>query len=302
MWQSFQSGNLRSLDYRFWQSLESPISKRLYRLLDKRFYKREAITFDLHCLAFEKVGLSRNMHTGQIKEKLKPAHEELKDKGVCDAKYVKRARGAWDVIYEDVRQTKGRLDGVSSNTDMAVSTLEVLLSDRGIANAKELVAKYDEKRIREAIENFDDRKMHGEDIGAGWLGKAIVHPEGFSFRKGYESKRPSALNCSKKTSSKPGEIDLRKETEVHASQDAVKRRRRSEFLEQIAHYSSDERDALETEGIRRAHAAGNRFIADHVQRLRREGGALEVAGAIRQQLWWEYILGEVEALKALKAV
>ena len=302
MWQSFQSGNLRSLDYRFWQSLESPISKRLYRLLDKRFYKREAITFDLHCLAFEKVGLSRNMHTGQIKEKLKPAHEELKDKGVCDAKYVKRARGAWDVIYEDVRQTKARLDGVASNIDMPVSTLEALLCDRGIANAKELISKYDENRIRDAIENFDDRKKHGEDIGAGWLGKAIVHPEGFSFRKGYKSRKLSEPNSAKTGASKSDEIDLKRETEAQDLQDAVKRRRRADFLEQIALYSCDERDALEIEGIRRAHAAGNRFIADHVQRLRRHGETLETAGAIRQQLWWEYILDEVDALKGLEAV
>lgn len=161
MWQSFQSGNLKSLDYRFWQSLESPISKRLFRLLDKRFHKRKAITFDLHRLAFDKVGLSRNMHTGQIKEKLKPAHEELKDKGVCDAKYVKRARGSWEVIYDDFRHSKKQLSAVATNIDAPVSLLETLLCDRGIANAKELVCKYDEDRIREAIANFDDRKQHG---------------------------------------------------------------------------------------------------------------------------------------------
>lgn len=302
MWQSFQAGNLKSLDYRFWQSLESPISKRLYRLLDKRFHKRKAITFDLHRLAFDKVGLSRNMHTGQIKEKLKPAHEELKDKGVCDAKYVKRARGSWDVVYDDVRQSRSELNASVVNDDQRLPSLEDLLAQRGIANAKELVSKYDEKRIKDAIENFDDRKAHGEDIGAGWLGKAIVHPEGFSFRKGFERQSTLKLKKARKAQPMREEAEVVKEAEAEASQEAAKRIRRAEFLDRIAVISADERDSLETEAIRRAHAAGNRFIADHVQKLRREGESLESTGAIRQQFWWEYILTDAETHEALEAV
>lgn len=302
MWQSFQAGNLKSLDYRFWQSLESPISKRLYRLLDKRFHKRKAITFDLHRLAFDKVGLSRNMHTGQIKEKLKPAHEELKDKGVFDAKYVKRARGAWDVIYDDVRISKPELSGAVGTISQHTPILEELLVQRGIANARELVSKYDEKRIKDAIENFDDRKAHGEDIGTGWLGKAIVHPEGFSFRKGFERQSPVKLKKAKKARPMSEEAGVLKEADAEANQEAARRIRRAEFLERVAVLSAEERDALETEAIRRAHAAGNRFIADHVQKLRREGESLEIAGAIRQQFWWEYILIDSEIPQALEAV
>ncbi|MDX1929411.1 MAG: replication initiator protein A [Pirellulaceae bacterium] len=58
MWQSFRAGNLKTIDYSFWRSLDSPVSKRLYRLLDKRFHKRKVVSFDLRRLAFEKVGLS----------------------------------------------------------------------------------------------------------------------------------------------------------------------------------------------------------------------------------------------------
>lgn len=300
MWQSFQAGNLKSLDYRFWQSLESPISKRLYRLLDKRFHKRKAITFDLHRLAFDKVGLSRNMHTGQIKEKLKPAHEELKDKGVCDAKYVKRARGAWDVIYDDVRRNKSEIAGPVANDDQKPLVLETLLSERGIANAKELVSKYDEKRIKDAIENFDDRKAHGEDIGAGWLGKAIVHPEGFSFRKGFERESAKKLKTTKKRRPMLNASESLKETEAEAAQQDARRIRNAEFIARISELSVQEREALEIDAIRRAHAAGNRLIADHVQKLRREGESLESTGAIRQQFWWEYILNEVETREAFE--
>ncbi len=180
--------------------------------------------------------------------------------------------------------------------------LEDLLAQRGIANAKELVSKYDEKRIKDAIENFDDRKAHGEDIGAGWLGKAIVHPEGFSFRKGFERQSSVKLKRARKAQPMREEAEVVKEAEAEASQEAAKRIRRAEFLDRIAVLSADERDSLETEAIRRAHAAGNRFIADHVQKLRREGESLESTGAIRQQFWWEYILTNAETHEALEAV
>ncbi len=66
MWQSFQAGNLKSLDYRFWQSLLNRRFRSDYTdCWISGFHKRKAITFDLHRLAFDKVGLSRNMHTGQ---------------------------------------------------------------------------------------------------------------------------------------------------------------------------------------------------------------------------------------------
>lgn len=203
------------------------------------------------------------------------------------------------MIYDDVRHIKSEIAGPVANDDQQPLVIETLLLDRGITNAKELVSKYDEKRIKDAIDNFDDRKAHGEDIGAGWLGKAIVHPEGFSFRKGFErasakkpkgtKKRPSILEA-------PEEL---KETEAEAAMQEARRIRNAEFLARISELSAQERDALETDAIRRAHAAGNRFIADHVQKLRREGESLESTGAIRQQFWWEYILGEVETREAL---
>lgn len=291
MWQSFQAGNLKTLDYRFWQGLESPISKRLYRLLDKRFHRRRAVTFDLHRLAFDKVGLSRNMHTGQIKEKLKPAHDELKDKGVCDAKYIKRARGAWDVVYDDVRKAKESLAEKTASNDDAVSVLVAALFKRGIANANELVAKHDAARIRQAIENFDDRKAHGEGLGAGWLGKAIVHPEGFAFRKGFRSAETVAAEAEKRL--KERERETARELLATAEREEfhfLAQRRRSEFSTRIASYSLEQREELETAAIQQAHAEGDGFVADLVQRARSTGESLECAGPIRQQFWWDYIL------------
>jgi len=59
MFRSFQSGNLKQLDLEYYLSLRLPTAKRLYRFLDKRFYHRERVDFDLRILACEHVGMSR---------------------------------------------------------------------------------------------------------------------------------------------------------------------------------------------------------------------------------------------------
>ena len=295
MWQSFRAGNLKTIDYSFWRSLDSPVSKRLYRLLDKRFHKRKVVSFDLRRLAFEKVGLSRNMHTGQIKEKLRPAHDELKDKGICDAKYVKRARGSWEVVYDDVRASR-KADQQPVALEMPSPDLVLSLEVRGISNGPELIAKNPAERIKAAIENYDHRRASGEDLGPGWLGKAIVHPDGFAFRKDYQS--PALREADAKAKAKKLRRELaRREEEAKALEGETNAAelRRSNFLERISLLSDAQRNELEQAAIRQAHKAGQAFLADHVQRLRRKGQTLENAGSLRQQLWFHYVFAEHSA-------
>jgi len=59
VFQNFREGNLKILDFHFYRSLESRITKRLFRFLDKRFYKRKMLSFDLEVFACEKIGLTR---------------------------------------------------------------------------------------------------------------------------------------------------------------------------------------------------------------------------------------------------
>ena len=58
--ESCQADNLRQLDLDTYFSLKSAVSKRLYRFLGKRFYTRRDYEFDLHEIAFDRVGLSRS--------------------------------------------------------------------------------------------------------------------------------------------------------------------------------------------------------------------------------------------------
>ena len=84
--ESCHADNLKYLDVGTYFSLEHSASKRLYRFLDKRFYKRTSWVFDLREVAFERVGLSRNYahNVAKIREKLQPAVEELECKGFLE--------------------------------------------------------------------------------------------------------------------------------------------------------------------------------------------------------------------------
>ena len=63
---SFQAGYLKKLDWELYMSLKDPVAKRLYRFLDKRFYWKDTVTIDLHELAFNKIRVSRNYNTAQV--------------------------------------------------------------------------------------------------------------------------------------------------------------------------------------------------------------------------------------------
>ena len=47
IFESFQSGNLKQLDLEFYLRLRLPTTKRMFRFLDKRFYRRARLDFDL---------------------------------------------------------------------------------------------------------------------------------------------------------------------------------------------------------------------------------------------------------------
>ena len=121
------------------------------------------------------------MHTGQIKEKLKPAHQELAELGKYRAEYQRKAPGKWEVEYQRIG------DKTVETRTAAQGSLETELKNRGIRNASRLVRKYAVARIRNAIENYDDRRAHGQDVGHGWLAEAIIKGD-FGFRKGYRSR------------------------------------------------------------------------------------------------------------------
>lgn len=187
LWESFQSGNLKTLDYEFWKGLKSPVAKRLYRLLDKRFHHRGEVRFPLKKMAFEKVGLSRKMHTGQVKAKLAAAHDELAERRFCRADYVRLGRGDWEVVYQDLRSRREKRPVAKPAIEIDGSLhkqLQQQLRKRGVRGVERLLRQATPERIRQSIANYDDRVANGQQLGPGWLSQCILDPEPFVFRPG----------------------------------------------------------------------------------------------------------------------
>src|ERR1700733_8871690 len=138
---SFQSGYLKQIDFEFYKGLESAVSKRVYRFLDKRFYHRQRLEFDLRTFACEHIGLSKNYHNGELKRVLSPAIVELEAQGFLkelspEERFVRRAKGEWTAVF--VRETKHAVRALEE-----VPELIKELVDRGLnrSSARTLVAK-----------------------------------------------------------------------------------------------------------------------------------------------------------------
>lgn len=106
---SLKSGNIKSLDFDFYNSLSSGTAKRIYRFLDKRFNRDPLykVDMDLRTFACEKIGLKAASHS-ELKRRLEPALKELVERG-----YVAPARrryynskSSWRIVIERFHEPK----------------------------------------------------------------------------------------------------------------------------------------------------------------------------------------------------
>ncbi len=82
LFHSFENGYIRSLDLDFALSLQSDIALRLYRYLDKKAYDgRPSFEVDIFNLCIGHLGMKPNLFPSKLKERLKPAHDELIARG-----------------------------------------------------------------------------------------------------------------------------------------------------------------------------------------------------------------------------
>ncbi len=79
--QSLSEKLFKKLDADFYFNLTSPIAKRLFRYLDKKFGSGDYFVINVRKLAFEHVGMSRELnYVSQIMQRLEPALNELVSK------------------------------------------------------------------------------------------------------------------------------------------------------------------------------------------------------------------------------
>jgi hypothetical protein len=185
---SFKAGYLKQLDFEFYKRLEGAISKRMYRFLDKRFYHRQRLEFDLRTFACEHIGLAKSYHNGELKRLLRPAVTELEEQGFLkrlpeEERFLSKVRGEWLAVF--VRESK------EAPRALEEGELVKALIERGVnrSSARKLVDGTDENSIREKIAFFDwlvarkDKRI-GRSPG-GFLYQSIA--EDFALPEDYRS-------------------------------------------------------------------------------------------------------------------
>lgn len=208
LFKSFQVGFIKKLDLDFYLGLQSAVTKRLYRYLDKHFWYKSKVQVNLFVLAHEKVGISRNYgYASSLRQQLDPAIEELIRSGFLKgAEYVGKGRDTEVSLFAATGKPRSTISPSDQQVLSAVqkrppesaavrcegpAELPDLIEQlvvRGIREAQArrlLEAKSAEQceRVREIIAYFDQlcsspagRKMKSP---VGFLYRAVEKPEAF---------------------------------------------------------------------------------------------------------------------------
>ncbi len=246
IFQSFQSGNLKQLDLEFYLGLHLPTTKRMFRFLDKRFYRRSRLEFDLRTLACEHIGMSRSYAPTELKRRLKPALEELERLGFLEPlspeeRYTWVKRGSWRIVL-----VRGHgLDAKPAPARELSTTAEALVA-RGVSSktAAELVEAHPVDRIQTKLEVFDwllknDDKRIGKNP-AGYLVASIRddYQAPVDFKKAnatveaakVEQAAEEARTKDKKRTRDEAELAHGREETLRAAWDGLSRLEREEIM------------------------------------------------------------------------
>ena len=274
LFSSFQSGYLKRIDWRLYTSLRSPIAKRLYRLLDKRFFRSNSVEFDLQDLASRKLRLSSSYNTAQIKRAMHSGIEELTQKwqlkSIPDSRrYAKQATGNWIVRFERVSHQKviGAIvkpllvDFPSSELkhQPAVNlpklhqlndvNLQMALSKRGIgpAVAEELTQNFPLESLQTMLELFDWYNNRNQPRGPGFLIQAIRNPKSIEMPRGFQSSIEQNRTQASIKERQKVEMTARVKREDKSAQ--KENQRRTEFQAFWSGLSLKQQDAFEGEAL-----------------------------------------------------
>jgi len=269
LFRSFQSGYLKQLDWNLYCRLTSPVAKRLYRFLDKRFYHSNRVEIDLVELGLRNVRLSSNYNTAQLKRTLQKGIEELDlwdlKQRSPEERFRKDGLGKWIAIFER-KSKRGRTTVesiISSVATIAPSTpvlnsqsnpqeLERQLIKRGIgpASAEELSLSQPATRIREMLELYDWYNSRGQPRGPGFLVQSLKKPDMIAFPPGFESSIQRLNRQQAKEAQKQAQQRASTKRERQAIQKQNSRQRAfTAFWEAM---SPSDQDAFETEALEAA--------------------------------------------------
>jgi hypothetical protein len=166
---NYMAQYLKGLDAHFYWRLPSPLSKRLYRLIDHQ--RNGGIRWQTELFALrQQVPLPNYSYPSQIKRILAPAHEELKERGFLQGVTYE---GKLDVSYEISPEFARRQKARELSGDLGeLFAIERLVSEglRGDV-ARDLVARHGSRRCLHYADALITQR--GIRNRAGWLRRAI---------------------------------------------------------------------------------------------------------------------------------
>ncbi len=278
IFESFQAGYLKPLDYDLCMGLSNSTAKRMYRFLDKRFHHKPDWTFDLKELAHEHIGPGRNYDgPAHLKRKLLPAIAELEAIGFLgplpDAERFPKDGRTWKIRLIRAGQSRevargereialARREGSKAKereSPPEINEIEQALIARGVTPvvAAGLAGSHPDEQIQERIEIFDwllekkDRRVSKNPGGylAESIRKGYVPPKGFESKTAREQKQADELERKRQAE------EAKQRTEA-----AEKAREQAEQLRVSAYLDAltpEEREALQAEAL----AQANPFFA-----------------------------------------
>jgi hypothetical protein len=240
---SFQAGFLRDIDFHLCMQLEHPTALRMYRYLGKRFYVRPDWVFDLKEFAHDHIGIGRNYEGGtQIARKLKPAISELEEVGFLEPlpereRFIKKGR-EWSIRFVQKINPPGlpSLPLSADDTNPDQRYLIAGLSKRGVTakTAAELVQESPAEFIRQQIEVFDwlmeNQHKRLAKNPAGYLVKSILDK--------YENPKDFVPEDERQRREEAGQARERQASEARRHQQEEKAREQSERQAAIAYWQS----------------------------------------------------------------
>ncbi|MCA9213144.1 MAG: hypothetical protein KDB27_08775, partial [Planctomycetales bacterium] len=267
-------GYLATFDLDEYRAVKGGVAKKLYRYTNKRLWKRHRFTIGLRSLAEEKLGFKQGQFESELARSLAAPVAELQRFGiVCVIKQHGRMK--------QVHIAKKMKRKEAKEPSAPVPSLAKKLLDRGVDNAVELVQRFDAERIRDQIENFDDRTKNGNDVGPGWLRCAVEN--GYGFRKGFKPSRIVAEEQKVKSEKRRKAVaDRAREDAELKTQQAADEEAFAEFLKFRNSLSENRRQELEDEALSKC----SEFERNCVVKARRN----DEIGMFHQLLWEQYII------------
>jgi hypothetical protein len=290
---SFQSGFLRDIDFQLCMQLKHPTALRMYRFLGKRFYVQTEWAFDLKEFSQKHMGLGGNYEGGtQLARKLTPAIAELEQVGFLEPlsdkeRFIKEGR-KWTIrLVQKAALPSPALPDATPQSDPDHPHLVAELTGRGVSakTAAELVKRHPSGLIEAKLDVFDwmaartDKRVGKSP--AGYLVKSInddfAAPKGFVSKAEQqrisEAKRQNEQRIAEEYHQKHAEA-VRKQAE----DEAVAAYRKAQTPVQLAQLEADaiaaaseeERQTLSDPAMNRFRKSlVSRMIDDHIRRLLR---------------------------------